>query len=314
MSIGPPALEPAFPARPPLATHAHSRSSLSLAIVSGASAAATTASGHRTADTAKLISASLLPTDHSAAKAMTFAKASTAIADRATDLLRSELFVGGFTINKSKKIRPAYLPREVTFTRADDTEETYFLVQSSNDARKVRPLLYPRSIVHNVVVPIAGLTDIPDAWAKNVGEVFTVAELAAKCKPAAEALPAKTGSWRIAILPAVFAFPGNEDSGYGGVVDEGCMDFFESIHAHASFWPRHIADHVPAFQRAVLASYEGDKKVLGKCFPTLARKDCRLFTRTPNSSTPTEVARSPRHNMSSEVLAVTSLDQGGNRP
>lgn len=212
---------------------------------------------------------------------MTFAKASTAIADRATDLLRSELFVGGFTINKSKKIRPAYLPREVTFTRADDTEETYFLVQSSNDARKVRPLLYPRSIVHNVIVPIAGLTDIPDEWARNVGEVFTVAELAAKCKPAAEALPAKTGSWRIAILPAVFAFPGNEDSGYGGVVDEGCVDFFESIHAHASFWPRHIVDHVPAFQRAVLASYEGDKKVLGKYFPTLARKDCRLFTRTP---------------------------------
>jgi hypothetical protein len=91
-------------------------------------------------------------------------------------------------------------------------------------------------------------------------------------------------------LPAVFAFPGNEVAGYSGVVDEGCVVFFESIHAHTSFWPCHIVDHVPAFQRTVLASYEGDKKVLGKYFPTLARKDCRLFTRTPlvSGSPPTE--------------------------
>ena len=100
---------------------------------------------------------------------MTFARASTSITDRVTDLLRSELFVGLFTINKSKKIRPAYLPREVTFTRADGTRETYFLVQSSNDVRKVRHLLYPRSIVHNVVVPMPGLTDIPDVGDRNDG-------------------------------------------------------------------------------------------------------------------------------------------------
>jgi hypothetical protein len=59
------------------------------------------------------------------------------------------------------------------------------------------------------------------------------------------------------------------------------VDFFESIHPHASFWPRHIVNHHTAFQLAVLASYEEDKKVHGKYFPTLTRLDCRLFMSTP---------------------------------
>ena len=152
---------------------------------------------------------------------MTFARATTSIKDR----VRISSAPSCLLVTISKRIRPAYLPRKVAFTHADGTEDKYFLVQSSNDARKSRPHLYPRSIAHNAVVLIGGLVDIPDEWTKNVGEIFTVNELAAKCKPAADALPVKTSSWCIAVLPVVFTFPGNEDTRYRGIVDEGCVDF-----------------------------------------------------------------------------------------
>lgn len=85
-------------------------------------------------------------------------------------------------------------------------------------------------------------------------------------------------------------FQGARREGFTGQVDEACIDYFDNIFPHASFWPRNIIRHKPTFQQAVLACYEADKKLLGKILPTLAKKDCRVFIDTPflTGAAPTE--------------------------
>ena len=112
--------------------------------------------------------------------------------DRTTDLLRSELFVGGFVVTRSKKILPIYLPRAISFTQGDAEDKRMILAQSTDDATKFRPRLYPQTITANVIVPLKDVGNIPDIWLKNVGDTFTAADLADKAKEVADALPAKT--------------------------------------------------------------------------------------------------------------------------
>ena len=110
-----------------------------------------------------------MPNTHRATKAQLHVKATTTVKDRTTDLLRSELFVGGFVVTRSKKIRPFYLPRAVSFTQGDAEDKRMILAQSTDDATKFRPRLYPQTITANVIVPLKDAGDIPDIWLKNVG-------------------------------------------------------------------------------------------------------------------------------------------------
>lgn len=208
---------------------------------------------------------------------------------RSQTLSNHELFVGGYYITSTKKVRPAILPVETEVAIEDGPASRGFVANGSNRSEMVTPQLMG-DLTTNFFTIVSGqvASSVPELFTKNAGRAFSLDDIETTA-PALFAILSATADesvdavdqqneeeqaaaaqplrYRIVCLPVSLPITYGHPV-YRGSINDDCVEAMERNIEFSTFWLHGVEAWDAQFHDAIVASKAG----LGNKVPSISTR------------------------------------------